>query len=104
MIEAVILFAALTGIFEWVLLVKLKPRTRIRVLRFPGSITFTFFALNLIIHWGTMTGSMTAVTAALASFIVTACARSYWGYATKANDGRVWYVPGMIKYTKEDLS
>lgn len=103
MIEAVMLFAALTGVFEWVLLLKLKPRQRIRILRFPGLITAALFAANLIIHWGTMTGSMTAVTAALASFIVTSAARSYWGYATKASDGRIWYVPGVVKYTRDEL-
>lgn len=103
MIEAVIVFAILTATFEWLILTKLTPRTRVRVLRFPGVITTVAFICNLIIHWGTITGSMTAVTAALASMAVTEAARKYWGYTTIASDGRLWYVPGHKKFSQEEL-
>lgn len=103
MIEAVLCFAILTALFEWLVLAKLTPRIRVRVLRFPNTITAIAFVMNLIIHWGTITGSMTAVTAALASMAVTELARKYWGCTTKAKDGRIWYVPGKKKFTKEEL-
>lgn len=103
MIEAVLVFALLTAVFEWFVLAKLPLRTRLRVLDFPGLISAFFFMANLLIHWGTMTGSMTAVTAALASFGVSSLSRRCWGYITRASDGRLWYVPGWRRFSPEDL-
>lgn len=98
MIEAVLLFAVLTGVFEWMLLMKLQPRTRLRWLGRPGVITALAFFINLFIHYGTMTGSMTAVVAALASMIVVAILRKVDGYIV----GGV-YIAGFRTYTIEEL-
>lgn len=98
MIEAVLLFAALTAAFEWLLLNKLQPRTRLRLLGRPGVITALAFFINLAIHYGTMTGSMTAVVAALASMLVTTLMRLVDGYIIGGA-----YVPGWRKYPLEEL-
>lgn len=103
MLETVACFAVITALFEWMILAKLSPKTRVRVLRFPGCITLTACVLNLVIHWGTVVGSMTAVTAGLASIFITTVARWYWGYTMTANDGTLYYMPGQKKFTKEEL-
>lgn|SRR5574343_1638395 len=98
MIEAVLLFAALTALFEWLLLNKLQPRTRLRLLGRPGFLTCAAFFINLAIHYGTITGSMTAVVAALASMLVTSLLRRVDGYILRGV-----YVPGWRKYPLEEL-
>jgi hypothetical protein len=98
MLEAVLCFAFLTGLLELIVFAKMKPRMRLRVLGHPTLITFVAFIVNLIIHWGTMTGSMTAVTAALASVAATTIARTTWGYinGSKIKDG-------VIKFKDSEL-
>lgn len=98
MIEAVLLFAALTAAFELVIFAKLSPRIRLRVLNWPGLVTAVAFAFNLWVHWGTITGSMTAVTAGMASMAVTAFGRWYWGYIDKGK-----YIVGQRKFTIGEL-
>lgn len=99
MIEAVMTFALLTALLELALLYKLKPRTRLRVLSHPDAITCVAFIINLVVHWGTMTGSMTAVTAALASVVVTSGARWYWGYIRNNR----YYIVGVYRFKLTDL-
>lgn len=86
MIEAVFIFAALTALLEWIILEKLELRTRVRVLNYPNCITAVAFIGNLVIHWGTMTGSMTAVTAALVSMGVVSAQRKKWGYVYRVEN------------------
>lgn len=77
MLEAVMWFAAITAIGELLILHNM-PRFRGWVLR-SSSRTFAlhvgFAALNLWIHWGTMTGTMTGVTAFIVSWAVCHCAK-----------------------------
>lgn len=102
MIEAVLLFGAMSAVFELVVLGMLSPRTRLRVL---GSaykqnlLHVGFLLLNLMIHWGTMTGSMTAIVAFLASIPTVLIAKLVWGQVT---EGRYYHV-GLIKYSAEEL-
>jgi hypothetical protein len=82
MIDAVITFATITAIGELILIANLNRVSRLKLL---GSkirrMTFHigFAALNLWIHWGTITGSMTAVTAFVVSVFVMHLSRLYWG-------------------------
>lgn len=98
MLEAVLVFAALTALFEYMVLYKMSPRTRLRWLGHPGWLTLGMAAINLTIHWGTITGSMTAVTAALASHIALIPMRLYWGYIEYGN-----YVAGIKKFPLAEL-
>lgn len=96
-IEAVLVFALITALFETVILMKIKPSTRLRVLGSGfavGCIHAIAFGVNMAVHYGTVTGSMTAVTAALASFVTVPAVRWYSGYI-KA--GR--YYPGIKTYS-----
>lgn len=102
MIEAVLIFAFISALFELGALAYLEPRTRLRWLNRPGTITFVVTLANLLVHWGTITGSMTAATAGLASMGTTAIARWYWGWITVV-DGRVRYYHGVVRFTREQL-
>jgi hypothetical protein len=79
MLEAVIWFGIITAVGEWIILSYLNPALR-NFVTGPGAFfTHTAFAaLNLWIHWGTITGSMTAVVAFVVSTCVCKMARSYW--------------------------
>lgn len=98
MVTAVLIFAALTAALEILILAKLSIPKRLRVLGYPTLITATMFALNLIIHFGTMTGSMTAIVAALASIVTVEIARWYWGYIEKNR-----YYPGKARFDVEQV-
>lgn len=102
MIEAVLLFGAITAIFEVVLLCMLRPRTRLRLLGSANSrslLHISFLLANLIIHWGTLIGTMSAVLAFITSIATTAAAMRVFGYIEQ---GR-WYTVGFIKYSVEEL-
>jgi hypothetical protein len=96
MVEAVLVFALLSAIFEAVLLLKLPLRFRLRMLgsgTAVGVLHTLITVANLLIHWGTLTGSMTAVVAGLASFATVPLVRWYGGYI---QHGR--YFPGVKRY------
>lgn len=68
MLEAVLIFGALSAIFEAIVLAKACPRWLLR----HGTVFIHLFVIgiNLFIHYGTVTGTMTAIVAGLASFAV----------------------------------
>lgn len=83
LIEAVILFGLLSALFEALILMKVSPRIRLRLLGSPLLVTITHFVViifNLIVHFGTITGTMSAIVAGLASFAVIPLTRAYSGY------------------------
>lgn len=101
MIETVFTFAFVSALFELVVLMKMKPRTRLRILGSKRAVTLLHvmvIAFNITVHYGTVTGSLTAVTAGLVSFVCVPIARWLSGYIR----GRT-YVRGMISYRIEDL-
>jgi Na+-translocating ferredoxin:NAD+ oxidoreductase RnfD subunit len=96
MVETVMIFALLSAAFEFALLSKLKPRTRLRLLGSQRLIvaTHAFFIIsNLVVHYGTVTGSMTAIVAGIA---VMPIARVVYGSITRNQ-----YHPGIVKYSRE---
>lgn len=103
MIDAVILFALMNSAFEFILLSFLRPRTRLRVL---GSDTakaichIGFLLANLAIHWGTLIGTMSGVGSFIVSIVTVWAAEILWG---KVIDDR-WYVPGLVKYSPDELA
>lgn len=102
-IQAALLFAFLTSLAEFIILAKISPRRRLRLL---GSGLRTnlmhlgFLMLNMFIHWGTLIGTMAAVTAAIMSIVVVALCKFIWGYI---KDDR-WYYPGQIRYPYEEIA
>jgi hypothetical protein len=97
MIEAVLLFGALNVLFEFVLLSMLPPRYRLRLLGSPhacGLLHVSFLLLNLIIHWGTLIGSMASILAFVSSIVTVEVARRLFG---QIKAGR-YYTVGFFKY------
>lgn len=73
MVDAVMTFALITALGEFILLHHLGVGFRAWLLSHQSPrflLHCSFAALNLWIHWGTMTGSMTAVTAFVVSVAV----------------------------------
>lgn len=100
-ILAVLIFALISALFEAVLLWKIKPRTRLRVLgssMWVAVIHTSIILANLWIHFGTVTGSMTAVTAGLASFATVPAMRYFCGFVKNGK-----YYPGVHRYAVEQL-
>ncbi len=81
MVTAVLIFALLSATFEMILLLKLAPRTLLMKPWFQVTTHTVVIAANLAIHFGTITGTMTAITAGLVSFAtVPMCCwlKSFW--------------------------
>ena len=103
MISAVLLFGFMNAIFEFVLLCMLPPRTRLRLLGSEAAshaMHVGFLLMNLIIHWGTLIGTMSAVLAFISSMITIAIARKVFGRIVA---GRYYHV-GLVKFSKEQLA
>ena len=102
MIDAVLVFGALNVLFEFVLLCMMRPRTRLRVLGSEAASNLLhvgFLMANLVIHWGTLVGTMSGVLAFVASIVTVNIARVVFG---RIEDGRHYHV-GFIKYAVEEL-
>ncbi len=102
MIDAVLLFGALNVLFEFVLLAMVAPRLRLRLLgneAASNALHVFFLVANLIIHWGTLIGTMSGVLAFVASILTVNVARKVFGTIT---EGR-YYRVGWIKYSREEL-
>jgi len=92
MIEAVFVFGAMNVLFEFVLLSMLPPRTRLRLLGNPGArnaVHVLFLLANLIIHWGTLVGTMSGIGAFISSLLTIKVAMLLFGYV---EEGRFYHV------------
>lgn len=101
MLEAVFIFALVTATFEAVVLLKMPPKLRLRLLGnefFVALLHFFIIASNLAIHWGTVTGTMTAVTAGLTTFATVPLVRRYTGYIKHKR-----YYPGVKRYDLAEI-
>lgn len=102
MIDAVLLFGALNVLFEFVVLSIVPPRMRLRVLGNRNSqmlLHFGVLLINLIIHWGTLIGTMSGILAFVCSIATVRIAQFVFG---QIKDGR-YYTVGLVKYSKEEL-
>lgn len=94
MISAVLTFALITAIGELILLHYIPRKTMLRILGSKNRAIWLHLmmaSLNLWIHWGTITGSMTAVTAFVVSVGVVAIARKWYGQMHGDH-----YIPGFV--------
>lgn len=101
MINAVLLFGAMNVLFEFILLSMLSPRIRCRVLGDDAkcvALHFGFLFLNLVIHWGTLIGTMSGVFAFICSIVTVQVARITWGTVRGTT-----YRRGIVPYSIEEL-
>ncbi len=70
MLVTVLIFAAITALFEAFLLLKFVSLSKLMSPWAAAAVHVGVFAVNIIVHWGTIVGTMTAITAALVSFAV----------------------------------
>lgn len=81
MVSAVLTFAALSIIFELLMLLKFAPLKWLQNHWFIATVHIVVTGINLVIHFGTIVGTMTAITAALASFMTVPLAlwlKTFW--------------------------
>ena len=101
MVDAVLIFGAMNVLFEFVLLSMLPPRTRLRVL---GSnemcvvLHFVCLSLNLLIHWGTLIGTMSGIFSFICSIVTVQVARMVWGTVRGTT-----YRRGLVPCSIEEL-
>ena len=101
MIEAVFVFGLLNVLFEFVLLSMLSPRARLRLLGSEKRNLLHVFvlSLNLLIHWGTLIGTMSGIASFICSMVTVSMARSIYGYIENGRD----YHVGWVKYSAGEL-
>lgn len=102
MIDAVLLFGALNVLFEFVVLSMVPPRARLRVLgdrNKQALIHVGVLLVNLIIHWGTLIGTMSGILSFVCSIVTIRIAQLIFG---QIKEGR-YYTVGLVKYSKEEL-
>lgn len=68
MLATVLVFALITAIFELVILLKFVSKSSLEKTWVQWLCHVVAFAANLTVHWGTIVGTMTAITAGLVSF------------------------------------
>ena len=102
MIDAVLLFGVMNVLFEFIVLSMVKPRVRLRLLGTYNAcvgLHFACLAMNLVIHWGTVIGTMSGIFSFICSIGTVAIARFVFGYV---EHGR-YYKVGLVKYRHEEL-
>lgn len=102
MIDAVLVFGFMNVLFEFILLGMIPPRTRLRVLGSTNRqnlLHVAFLLTNLIIHWGTLIGTMSGIGAFITSIATVKIARLLWGYITEDEV----YRRGLLAYRIDEL-
>jgi hypothetical protein len=102
MVEIVFVFGFLLAGFEFVVLSMIPPKYRLRMLGskpLSNAIHATMLIVNLWVHWGTVTGTMSATLAVVASIVTVSIARLVYGTIT--NDVRTRR--GLIGYRNSEL-
>lgn len=102
MLESVIAFGFIISLFEFVIISMIPPRTRLRVLgcsRKKLLFHVSMLSINMIVHWGTAVGTMSATLAFVCSIGVTWAAAKVFGHLV---DDRYYHV-GWVKYSVEEI-
>ena len=102
MIDAVLLFGLMNVLFEFILLGMVPPKQRLRLLGNRNSqvlLHFFCLSLNLLIHWGTLIGTMSGIFAFICSIFTVNVARLVFGVI---KDDR-HYKRGLVGYAREEL-
>ena len=102
MVETVVAFGLIISMFEFIIVGMIPPRTRLRMLGSKSQGLYfhiAMFSLNMILHWGTAVGTMSATLAFICSIGVIHCAKKLFGSIT---DDR-YYTVGYIKYSVQEI-
>ena len=102
MIEAVFIFGMINVIFEFVVLSMLPPRVRLRLLGSAQAqliLHIVIMMLILIVHWGTLIGTMSGFFSFILSMGTVWCAQRVYG---KVVMGRYYHL-GLIRYSPAEL-
>lgn len=102
MIEVVLVFATLLAVFEFVVLSMIPPRYRLRLLGNRAACVSThvvMLSVNLWVHWGTVTGTMSATGAFVVSMVTIEIAKIVYG--TVVDDVRTRR--GLVGYRNSEL-
>lgn len=102
MVEIVFTFAIMLALFEFIVISMIAPRYRLRMLGNNAAcmtMHVLFFAANLWVHWGTVTGTMSATGAFIVSIVTVEIAKI--AYGTVVGDRRVRR--GIVGYKTEEL-
>lgn len=101
MLDAVLVFTIINVMFELVVLSMVPPRARLRILgskRLQTGIHISIMIFMLIVHWGTVIGTMAGFGSFVMSIATVSIARQLWGYVEGTR-----YRRGIIGYTREEL-
>ena len=102
MIDAVLLFGAMNVLFEFIVLSMVPPKQRLRLLGNRNSqvlLHVICLSLNLLIHWGTLIGTMSGIFSFICSIGTVAIARFVFGYIEHDR----YYKVGLVKYRREEV-
>ena len=102
MIDAVLLFGAMNVLFEFILLSMVPPKHRLRLLGNRNSQALLHFAcllINLMIHWGTLIGTMSGIFSFICSIFTVLVARTVFGVIKEDR----YYTRGLVGYAREEL-
>ena len=102
MIDAVLLFAAINIVFEFVVIAMIPPKLRLRLLGSkPWSRALHVLILGgvLAVHWGTLIGTMSGFLSFCLSMLTVEIAKLMFGYITPDEK----FHRRIIGYTAEEL-
>ena len=102
MFAEVLAFAIILVAFEFVILVMVPPKLRLRLLGNEGarvSVHMIMLLINMWVHWGTIVGTMSATLSFVTSMFTLWIASKVFG---SIRDGR-YYTVGFIKYSIGEL-
>jgi len=102
MVDAVLIFGILLATFEFVILSMVPPRYRLRLLGNKAGCNVVHVAMliiNLMIHWGTITGTMAATGSFVVSMITIEAAKLIYGTVSSGVRTR----RGIIGYKNAEL-
>jgi len=102
MIEAVFVFGMINIIFEFIVLCMIPPRMRLRILGSRARqrvMHVMIMILILIVHWGTVTGTMSAFFSFCLSMLTVEIAKLVFGYIDDENK----FHRRIIGYTADEL-
>ncbi|MDP2323507.1 MAG: hypothetical protein Q8N51_05700 [Gammaproteobacteria bacterium] len=103
MLDEVISFAIILIAFEFVILMMVPPKYRLRLLGNSSARVachIVILLLNMWVHWGTVVGTMSATLSFVTSMFTLWVASKVFGFIT---EGR-YYTVGLVKYSTEELT
>ena len=102
MLESVFAFGLIISAFEFVVIVMIPPRTRLRMLGSKSAklcFHMGMLLINMYVHWGTAVGTMSATLAFICSLGVIWGAAKLFGFIS---EGR-YYTIGFVRYSVAEL-